>query len=120
MNQQRRKQGGCLTAFLLFMFVANGMSALSYLMGSETIRKVVPNMPAWAPPVLAVMSLANVAFAYGIWNYKKWGVYGIVVSSIVALVINLMSGIPITSSLFGLVGLAILFYLIRPVWEDFE
>jgi hypothetical protein len=114
-----RKRGGCLTAFLILMLIANPLTGLYYLLAGSTVRESLPTLPEWAIPTLGVLALANFAFAIGIWQWKKWGVYGFAGTSLVALVVNAISiGIP--AALFGLVGLGLLAYLVRPHWNQME
>ncbi len=119
MTTMERKRGGCLTAFLILMMIANPLTALSYLFAGSTISESLPDLPAWVIPVLGLLALANFVFAIAIWNWKKWGVYGFAGSTAVALLVNLIS-IGILGSLFGLIGIAILTFLLRPVWNQMD
>jgi len=114
-----RKRGGCLTTFLILMLIANPLTGLYYLLAGSTVRQSLPNLPAWAIPVLALLAFANLVFALAIWKWKKWGVYGFVGSAFVAFLVNLIS-IGILGSLFGLVGVAILAFLLRSVWNQMD
>src|SRR5436305_1095488 len=71
-----KQRGGCLTAFLVLMFIANPITALVYLLGTELLHKGLPNAPEWAFPTLALMATGQLACAIGIWFWQKWGVYG--------------------------------------------
>jgi len=120
MAQGPKKRGGCLTAFLIAVMVINPLVGLYYLLASSQVKDAVPSMPDWALPALIIMCFFNFVCAIAIWNWKKWGFYGFLASSIIAFVVNLSTGIPIYQSIFGLVGLAILFALLRPVWDELE
>lgn len=108
-----KQRHGCLTTWLVLMIVINSVTALMYLFGSEMIGKSLPSAPGWMFPVLAVASLFNVACAVALFKWKKWGFYGFVVTSVVALVVNLMLGIGPLQSVLGLVGLAILYGVLQ-------
>jgi hypothetical protein len=101
------------------MLIVNPLTGLYYLLAGSTVRQSLPNLPAWAVPVLGLLALANFVFAIAIWKWKKWGMYGFVGSAVVAFLVNLI-GIGILGSLFGLVGLAILAFLLRPVWNQMD
>lgn len=118
-----KKRGGCLTAYLILMLIANPLIGLYYLLAGSTVRQSHPTLPEWAIPVLGLLSFANFAFAIGVWKWKRWGVYGFVGSALVAFLFNVMSG-EILVVLGGLVGVVILAFvlafLIRPVWHQMD
>jgi hypothetical protein len=114
-----RKRGGCLTAFLILMLVANPLTAGYYVLAGETVRQSLPNLPGWAIPVLAVAAVLNFVFAVGVWMWKRWGVYGLFVSAALVFVLNTFI-VGILPALVGIIGPVILFFLIRPVWSQLE
>ena len=105
----QKQRHGCLTAYLVFMIVANSASTLVYLVGSEAIRRNTPNMPAWAFPVLIVLGIFNLVCAIALFRWKKWGFWGFVASAVIAFAVNLSIGIAPGFALVGLLGLAILY-----------
>ena len=105
----QKKRHGCLTAYLVLMIVVNSASALIYLFGSEAVRRNAPNMPGWALPVLVVMGIFNLICAIALFRWKKWGFWGFVVSAVAAFFVNLSIGIKPGFTLFGLLGVAILY-----------
>ena len=109
---------GCLTAYLVFMIIANSATALLYLFGSEAIRRNAPNMPGWAFPVLIVAGIFNLICAVALWRWKKWGFWGFVVSALVAFAVNLSIGVEPGFALLGLVGLGILYGVLHIGSED--
>ncbi len=88
----KRKLRGFLTAWLVFMIVANGLIVISApvtmivanaLTASvaplvpEKIQQEIPNYPirlVWPVTLFAL----NVVFAIALLNLKKWGFYGLV------------------------------------------
>ncbi len=108
-----------MTAMLLLMMVANPLVGLYYLAAADAVKDAVPDLPDWALPVLIVLSFVNFACAVGVWLWKKIGFYGFVVTSIIAAIINVISVGP-GQAVLGLVGLAILAFLVRPVWNEME
>ena len=120
MSDQERTRGGCLTALLILMMIANPVAGLMYLLGGAMIRRQMPSMPAWAIPVLGVLCLVNLVFAVAVWKWKRWGVYALAAMAFLALVINLSIGVSPAKALPGLVGIVILIVLVRPVWGSME
>ena len=110
---EQKQRHGCLLAFLILLVVVNSGVALVYLLGSQVIQKSVPQAPMWAIMVLGVVSAFNVICAIAIFNWKKWGFWGFVLTSLVALYINLTIGLGIGNSLLGLVGVAVLYGVLQ-------
>jgi hypothetical protein len=90
---EAKKRHGCLTAWLVLMIVANSASALWYVLRSETIRRSLPNAPAWALPVLIIFALLNLVCAVALLQWKKWGFWGFCASGVASLVVNLWLGL---------------------------
>ena len=95
------------------MIIANSATALMYLLGSQAIKQAFPAAPDWAFPVLAVFSIFNLVCAIALFKWKKWGFWGLLVSSIVVLIVNLSIGLGIGQSLFGLVGIVLLYAVLH-------
>src|SRR5688500_17923755 len=110
---QMQERGGCLTAWLLVMLLANGFTVISYLFGFTTMQQVYPTVHPVIFVLLAGLGIVNLASVYGLWTWKKWGFYLFAISASVVLVINLSIGIPILPALLGLVGIGLLWLLLR-------
>jgi hypothetical protein len=115
-----KKRGGCITAFLIFMFIVNPVLSLYYIAAGEIVKQSLPTMPDLAIPALAILGLINFGLAIAMWNWKKIGLYGFWVSSIIILGINLSAGISLLQSLLGLLGPIIITLLVKPKWNEFE
>ena len=100
---------GCLTAYLIFMMIANAGTALVYLLAADTFRRNLPNAPSWTFPLLIAMGCFNLACAVGLWLWKKWGFWGYCFSSVAGLAVNLVLHTGIAAAIFGFVGLFLLF-----------
>ena len=108
MSDQKQRHG-CLTAFLVLMVIVNSVSPILYLLGSSYIKQALPNAPSWLFAVLAVLGIFNVVCAIALFKWKKWGFWGFCASAVVALIVNISIELGIAQSLFGLIGVAILF-----------
>ena len=104
-----KKRHGCLTAFLILMVIANSLGAVIYLLGSSFIKQNMPGMPSWVILITGIFSVFNFACAIALFKWKKWGFWGFLISSIIALFINSSIGLGIGQSLSGLLGIAILY-----------
>ena len=104
---------GCLTAWLIFMIVANALTAVASPFLGDMVRKTIPNYPPAALYGSAVLGLINIACAVGLLRYQKWGFWGFVVVSVIALIMNLALGLGFGNALGGLVGVGILYGLLN-------
>ncbi len=110
---QEKERHGCLTAYLVFAIIANSATALLYLFGAAAIKRSTPNIPDWAFPVLIVLVLFNLACAIALLRWKKWGFWGLIVSAVVTLGINLTIGLGLSSAIVGLLGVVILYGVLQ-------
>jgi hypothetical protein len=104
-----KQRHGCLTAYLVFMIIANSATALIYLVGAEDIRRKIPNIPEWSFPVLIAGTILNLVFAIALLRWKKWGFWGFVATAVVLFFVNLSLGFALGPALVGLLGVAILY-----------
>lgn len=116
---------GCLTAWLVLMIIANSGAVIMYLLAGNTIRQNLPNAAPWAIPLLIVLGIINIICAIALFQWKKWGFFGFVVTSAIAFGINLSVGLGIGKSLLGLLGLAILYGVLQignenKAWNQLE
>jgi hypothetical protein len=109
----QKQRHGCLTAWLVLVIVVNAVVALLYVVGGGVVASTLPSDRGWLVPVLAVLALANVAFAIALFTWKRWGFYGFVASSLIGLVINIAIGINPAQAVFGLLGVAILYGVLQ-------
>jgi hypothetical protein len=105
----QRQRHGCVTAWLVIMIILNSLTAITYLFARDFITNNLPNVPKTMIVLLGIFGVANVIFAVMLFQWKKIGFWGFIVSSIVVLIINLSIGIGIGQSLLGLVGVAVLY-----------
>jgi hypothetical protein len=104
-----KKRHGCLTAYLVLMIIANCATALFYVIGSEAVKRRLPNMPDWAFPVLIAIGIVNLVCAVALLRWKKWGFWGFCISTAIVFVLNLAIGLSVASAIGGLLGVAILY-----------
>jgi len=117
-HQAIPERGGCLTALLVLMMIANGFGILIYVVLGEKIAHEA-KMPEWGCYLMAFYGLLNIIFAYLIYQWRKAGVIGICINAGLILISNLALGLGI-GSFGGLIGIAILLALVSPRWKYFE
>jgi hypothetical protein len=101
------------------MLIMNPLVAIYYFLAGSSVAQAYPSMPTWMVPVLGILSLANFVFAIGIWNWKRWGMYGFAASAGVLFFINALY-VNLFTALWGLVGIGLLAYLLRKAWSQME
>lgn len=116
---QSNERGGCLTAWLALMLIANAATAFYYITSGSALQQAFPSTPSWMFLILAALGIVNLISVFGLWTWKRWGFYLFIATSLVALVINLSLGLSILSSLVGLIGVAILWFLLRDKWQSY-
>jgi hypothetical protein len=109
-----RQRHGCVTAWLIFMLIINSLVAVMYLFASNSIASHSP-VPLSGTTVilLGVLSVVNVVFAVMLLQWKKIAFWGFAGMSVLMLIINLSLGLGIGQSLFGFIGLAILYGVLQ-------
>lgn len=112
-EQQPRKRGGWLTAFLILMLIANPFTAFTYVTNPDPILQAYPKMTIEIVYFLGLLTTLNVVLAIGMWMWKKWGIFGFYGITLVAFVINIYVGLGIMGSLTGLVGAVIIYLTTR-------
>ena len=122
-----KQRHGCVTAWLVLMIIANSLTAIIYLFASEMITDNLPgNVSTPMIILLGIIGIANIVFSVMLFQWKKLGFWGFIITSIGALIINLSIGLGIGQSLFGLGGIAILYGVLQikkdsiTAWENLE
>lgn len=109
MYELPKDRHGCLTAYLVYMVLANSLYTLYFL----TEANFPQGTPGWAVPVLVVTGLVNVVCAIALFRWKKWGFWGFCISSAYSLLVNLNLGIGSAQSLIGLIGILVLYAVLH-------
>jgi hypothetical protein len=122
-----KQRHGCVTAWLVLMIIANSLSAVISLFASEMITENLPGDVSTSMIILlGILGIANIIFSVMLFQWKKFGFWGFIITSIGAFIINLSIGLGIGQSLFGLVSIAILYGILQikkdniPAWDNLE
>ena len=108
-----KQRHGCLTVFLVVMIIANAVTALVYILAGTSLRQSLGNLPGWALPVLTVLGIFNIVCAVALFQWKKWAFWVFLASAVITFAINLSIGLGIGQSVLGLVGIAILYWVLQ-------
>jgi len=112
MNQGKQRHG-CLTAYLVVAIILSAIASLGNLLGGAMIQRAFPNAPVWAMPVLAFIGVFHIVCLVALFQWKKWGFYGVVLCSLASVAVNLIVGLGIGQALFGLIGIAVLYGVLQ-------
>lgn len=104
---------GCLTAWLILMIVANAVTAVMTPLSVSSIRQAGIAITPVGIAVVVVCAIANIICAIALFRWQRWGFYGFIVTSAIALLNNLSSGLGLGRSISGLVGLGLLFLVLH-------
>jgi hypothetical protein len=119
-----RSRGVVLTGWLGFMLLANAWTVYRYVtIIQDYLDHSDPRFTGnlqWGLYALLALAAINILCVIGLFFWKKLGLYGFAATSVVALVINVIVGVPLTTSLVGLVGIGILWALVQSKWDYFE
>lgn len=109
-----KERHGCVTAWLVLIIIANSFTALAYLFASDFITDTLPeDVSTIYLILLGICGLANVVFAIMLFQWKKSGFWGFVITSVAIIFVNILIGLGIGQSLLGLVGIAILYGILH-------
>jgi hypothetical protein len=112
-EQSPASRHGCLTAWLILMLIANAATAITTPLSVANMAKAGLQVNSTAVGVIVICAVANLIFAIALFRWMKWGFWGFCVTSAAALVTNLSIGLGIGQSLFGLIGIGLLYWVLN-------
>ncbi|MBZ0297743.1 MAG: hypothetical protein K8L99_34630 [Anaerolineae bacterium] len=114
-------RGGCLT---LWLVVSVGFSVLSLsLILANVLLPWLDSLQGMPLTTFGAIFLviANLYCLWAIWRWKRWGVYGLIVTFIASLIVELMIGTATDADFIApFIQIGILAFLIKDKWEAFE
>jgi hypothetical protein len=111
-----------VSIWLLLMLIGSFGGMVLNLGSAQEICRALPLMPVWGPFVLAGLGFVNFVCVLAMFNWQKWGFYGICVTSVLTLMINWTAGLG-AGAIGGLFGVVILFVILqigspRSAWSE--
>jgi len=130
-QQVQKKRHGCVSAWLSMIIIFSALSFLLNFFASNFMIKLlsihsVKPISKSSLMLLGILAAFNTVFAIMLSLWKKWGFWGIVVTSILIMPVNISIGVSIGQSLLGLVGIAILYGILQfkgnnvSAWKNLE
>lgn len=120
MNMKKEKERGTLlTIWLILMLISNLLAVLGNLFLSSNQASFYPNTSSGIFYILSLLGLINIGSVIYLFKWKKWGFYAFCGVAVIAFIINLIIGLGV-ASLFGFIGVIILYLLLKPKWDLLE
>ena len=122
----QKSRHGCVTAWLIFIIAVNSIVACIYVFANDVISDSLPDDYQFIIILQGIISIANIVFAVMLFQWKKWGFWGFVISSAILFIVNLSTGVGIGQSVAGLAGVFILHGIMqikkddKTTWESLE
>ncbi len=129
------ERGSFLSTLLLLWIFVSPLAEIIYIAFAATTTSPFAALSEAFFPVRGLLYVANFICVIGIWEYKKWGVYGVAGLALVAILSNIIIlGLPPADPagmfvwLLGIVMLVVvwlafilvLVYGVRPIWKQME
>jgi hypothetical protein len=74
----------------------------------------------WMFLAVAVLGLANFAFALVIWNGFRWGMWAYGIAAFLMFILKFAGSVPIIPSIIELSAVIVLIYLLLPIWAEMD
>jgi hypothetical protein len=115
-----KKMNGFLAAWLALIALGNFAAALIHLFEGEIVELVAGVFPIWIIYAFGAISTLNIVFVVYLFMWKKWAFTGLLATSIITFAINLLIGVGVGASLYGLLGIVVLYFALKPQWALLE
>jgi len=116
----KKKRGVLLTAWLVLMIIVNAFASVTYFFLTSLVVQAFPQIRLWVVYSLGALTTLNIVFAVLMLNWKKFGFYATIGTSVIAFVLNLFTGMAIIMNFLGFLSPLILYMILKPKWELFE
>jgi len=112
------KRNTGLTIWLWLMVIAGVIGVLSNL--SLVLTGLDVGYSAWALVILGLLGITNLVLISWIFKWQIKGFQGLIVTAVLAIVINLTQGAGIWAVIFGVLSPAILYLFMKSQWKMFK
>jgi uncharacterized membrane protein len=124
---QNKQRHGCLTAWLIYMIIAYTIISVTYFFNTNKISEISPyriseNMLL----IYGTLGIFNIGFCVLIFKWVRIGFWGILVTSSIVFVTQLINGHGFFQPVIGLLGIIVLYALLQikkqnvSGWENLE
>ncbi len=100
---------GCFTAWLVVALIAQVLTLFVNSLGYNLVHRGMPSFTPLIAGLLVLGGLLHITCIVALFQWRRWGFYGIVIITVLVCVLNIKAGVGTGGSLSGLVGLAVLY-----------
>lgn len=112
------KRNTGLTIWLWLMIIFGVIGVLSNF--GSVLTGIDVGYDSWALIILGLLGIANLVLISWIFKWQIKGFQGLVVTAVIAIVINLTQGVGIWAVIFGVLSPAILYLFMKSQWKQFK
>ena len=117
-TQSHKPHRGTLLTIALVLIILHGI--FMFAVYWTTIGNIGSDAASWPIIVMALSALAGIIAGFGMWSWKKWGIYLYVIAVVASTIVSLI----ITGSLMmvfaGLLPMIIVGYILLPHMKHFD
>lgn len=111
-----RERSGCLKLFLGLGIILSVVQIVLLIVPMFLRPAVAVTLGSLFILLLNVLTLVSYV---AVWNWRKWGAYGLIALETFAILSNLAVG-SLGGALGDVLGLAIVIFVVRSVWNELE
>ncbi len=104
----RKSRHGCLTAYLLFLIVTNGLSAIFLLLSLSKTNNPDGHPIGWKLVFIGLFSLGLIG-SLALWRWQRWGFWLYLFCTFIWLAIDLAAGAKAVTILSLIAVVAVLY-----------
>jgi hypothetical protein len=122
-GSDKPERGGCLTAWLVVSTILTVIAGVAFMqLLSVLIRpRAFEDISPVGVLLLGGLMIGSSICLIGVWNWKRWGVYGIALTSCISPLIEVFFfRADVTDFIAPFVQIAILWYLVSGKWDAFD
>lgn len=124
---QNKQRHGCLTAWLIYMIIAYTIISVTYFFNTNKISEISPYRTSENMLLIyGTLGIFNIGFCVLIFKWVRIGFWGILVTSSIVFVTQLINGHGFFQPVVGLLGIIVLYALLQikkqnvSGWENLE
>jgi hypothetical protein len=118
------ERGGCLTLWLVVSSLAAVVGVILLFQTLGLLNRVSGPRASQVQLVLifaGIFLMIGIACLWGIWNWKKWGVYGVIATGIVSPLLQFLLGVGnAVDCVRPIIQFGVLYFLINDKWDYFD
>ena len=111
---QHKQRHGCLTAWLIYLTIAYSIVSITYFFNTDEISEISPYKTS--QNILLIygsLGILSIVFCILLFKWIRLGFWGILITSIIVLITQIINGHGIFQPLIGLFGIIVLYALLQ-------